>query len=369
MNMKHFLTQIITSLSLSICVASYAQTNGHSYVDLGLPSGNLWSTCNLGASSPYGYGDYYAWGELSPKNRYEWKSYRFSDSSGNITKYREKDHLGVLEPDDDVAHVQWGGNWQIPSYDDWRELLDNVKVYYESSNGKYFTFQSKINGRQMIIPLNGYKNSKGTQSTGLAMCLWLASVSTRLFDEEPMFSAFVKEGNAYMVVAESSSNNMINLVPGEAPRSVGAAIRPVCPKQPKLSKDQLFDKIKKDEEEKERLHREEEADQPISFIMTTHKPSYPGSDSFATSVKDFGEFIKDKIGRDLTYSFVGQVYVGKDGRVYDANIYKKNSGPDNLEYLFRNAALSSPTWTPAKDSAGEHLVKCVVTVKVGTIAK
>lgn len=93
--------------------------NGHEYVDLGLPSGTLWATCNVGADSPEDYGDYYAWGDTLPKTMYDWKSYpyaTFVDGHYELTKYCMDsscgfngfvDDLTVLELVDDAVTANW----------------------------------------------------------------------------------------------------------------------------------------------------------------------------------------------------------------------------------------------------------------------
>ena len=88
--------------------------NGHDYVDLGLPSGTLWATCNVGATNPEDFGDYFAWGETKPKDVYDWKSYQYGNCTFErfeMTKYCTDscwglngfvDNLTVLEPADDA---------------------------------------------------------------------------------------------------------------------------------------------------------------------------------------------------------------------------------------------------------------------------
>lgn len=95
--------------------------NGHDYVDLGLPSGTLWATMNIGASSPTGFGSYFAWGETSTKSSYTWNNYALG-TEDNLTKYNATDGKTRLELSDDAAHVLWGGDWHIPTIDQWREL-------------------------------------------------------------------------------------------------------------------------------------------------------------------------------------------------------------------------------------------------------
>jgi len=111
--------------------------NGHEYVDLGLPSGTLWATCNVGADSIGDYGDRFAWGETSPKEAYNWQTYKYTNDDKWVLKYCVNNHgthngvygsedlLTELEAIDDAATVNWGDGWRTPTADDWRELRDN----------------------------------------------------------------------------------------------------------------------------------------------------------------------------------------------------------------------------------------------------
>lgn len=111
--------------------------NGHDYVDLGLPSGTLWATCNVGADSIGDYGDRFAWGETSPKEAYNWQTYKYTNDDKWVLKYCVNNHgthngeygfedlLTELEAIDDAATVNWGDGWRTPTADDWRELRDN----------------------------------------------------------------------------------------------------------------------------------------------------------------------------------------------------------------------------------------------------
>ena len=127
---------------------SNGNQNGHESVDLGLPSGNLWATCNIGANKPLGAGDYFAWGETMPKDNYDWSTYKFMDgdtaSCYGISKYQLEDnclrgcwykteYIGdnktILEDVDDAAAVNWGGRWRMPSEEQIEELLK--ECYFE----------------------------------------------------------------------------------------------------------------------------------------------------------------------------------------------------------------------------------------------
>ena len=127
-------------------------------VDLGLPSGIIWAACNLGASSPEEWGDYYAWGETEPKDRYSWDTYKFG-TENNLTKYNREDGKTILDPEDDAAHVALGGKWHIPTREQIQELLDNTTNEESELNGmKGRLFKSKINGNTLFFPYSGYKS-------------------------------------------------------------------------------------------------------------------------------------------------------------------------------------------------------------------
>ena len=105
--------------------------NGYEWVDLGLPSGTLWATCNVGASKPYEYGNNYAWGEVTTKETYDWSTYKYGSDYDRLTKYCSKASFGkdgftdnktILDPEDDAAYVNWGGKWRMPTNEQMYEL-------------------------------------------------------------------------------------------------------------------------------------------------------------------------------------------------------------------------------------------------------
>ena len=111
-------------------------------VDLGLSVN--WGTFNVGASRPEEYGSLYAWGETEPKGYYDWGTYKWCDGTSNImTKYNIWSSFGtidndtILDPEDDVAHVRWGGDWRMPTREELNELCVNCSWMwtYELNNG------------------------------------------------------------------------------------------------------------------------------------------------------------------------------------------------------------------------------------------
>ena len=134
---------------------SLLDANGHTFVDLGLPSGTKWATANVGAGDSDARGNYYAWGEISPKsNNFTMQNYRFYTGSSTYSKYTT-DRLTELEISDDAVNVAMGGDWRIPSYKHFVELWDNC-IFTEQSDGSYL-LTSKINGNAIMFPKSGYR--------------------------------------------------------------------------------------------------------------------------------------------------------------------------------------------------------------------
>ena len=137
--------------------------NGHEYVDLGLSV--MWATCNIGASKPEEYGDYFAWGETEPKETYDWDTYKWCNGLRNTqTKYCTDSSLGgvdnktVLEVADDAARANWGGSWRMPTDAELTELRKKCTWTWTSQNGvNGYKVTSKSNGNSIFLPAAGYR--------------------------------------------------------------------------------------------------------------------------------------------------------------------------------------------------------------------
>ncbi len=159
----------------------------HEYVDLGLPSGTLWATCNVGASSPEEYGDYFAWGETEPKNDYSWSTYKYCMGDRyTMTKYGTDSRFGLvdnkteLEPSDDAATVNWGSGWQMPSEEQCVELFSSryTTRTWTTMNGKYGRkITSKSNGNSIFLPAAGCRYDTNLGSAGSSGDYWSRSLS------------------------------------------------------------------------------------------------------------------------------------------------------------------------------------------------
>ena len=131
--------------------------NGHAMVDLGLPSGLLWATCNVGASSPEDYGDYYAWGETKTKSEY---NYTNSDNYGEYVD----DISGNSKYD--AARAKWGASWRIPTKTEFEELLSYCDLEMTEINGVSGCLVTGTNGNQIFLPATGYKNGESSMMSG-----------------------------------------------------------------------------------------------------------------------------------------------------------------------------------------------------------
>ena len=152
---------IIKVESTSMVASDRPVNNGHEYIDLGLSV--KWATCNVGANSPEGYGDYFAWGETQPKSTYDWSTYKWCNGSyNNLTKYCTRSDYGWvdnrthLEKNDDAARMNWGGSWRMPTRIELNELLNNCTWTWTTQNGvNGYKVTSKSNGNSIFLPAAG----------------------------------------------------------------------------------------------------------------------------------------------------------------------------------------------------------------------
>lgn len=182
-NEKEGWAEIAKQLELLKAAAGIGGSTGNvEYVDLGLPSGNLWAKCNLGASAPEAYGDYYAWGEVEPKQEYTYpnhKWYKEGAPSLGFTKYNNEDGKLTLEDEDDAVIQKLGNGWRTPTLADFRELTNQklTTIKKTTLNGVAgYQITSKKNGKSVFIPFAGFRNDKPqtrviSSSEEVAVCM------------------------------------------------------------------------------------------------------------------------------------------------------------------------------------------------------
>ena len=195
-----------------------ATENGHAYVDLGLSV--KWATCNVGASSPEEYGDYYAWGETETKDTYAWSTYKWWKGSFDTqtkyctdSSYGTVDNKKVLESSDDVAQVKWGGSWRMPTDTEITELRENCTWTWTTQGGMNgYKVTSNKNGNSIFLPAAGYRSYSSLCYAGSDGGYWSSSLDTSY------------PSNAWYVYFDSSyvfRNFFL--------RYYGLSVRPVCP--------------------------------------------------------------------------------------------------------------------------------------------
>ena len=221
----------------------------HEWVDLGLPSGTLWATCNVGAEKPEDYGSYFAWGETEPKDVYEWEMYKyckntddktsqrfeecrlenFGDSSKILTKYNSKSEYGTIDDkteldlEDDAAFVNWGEDWRMPTIVQLDELTDERCTIprwttRESVNGLLIT--SRSNGNSIFLPAAGCRTDLTIFRAGLICYYW--SRTFYLDGPHSRFRQYAFGGNAWSLVSIEDEDHLLCY-----PRCYGLSVRPV----------------------------------------------------------------------------------------------------------------------------------------------
>ena len=150
--------------------------NVYEYVDLGLPSGLKWATCNVGASNPQDCGLYFAWGETT--------GYTADQVTAGVRKFDSASYTASaistdLKPEQDAAHVNLGGNWRMPTEVEFQELIDNCNVVwtddYNGTGIKGRTFTSNVNGKSVFFPAAGYCIDSSVNNVGSRGYYWSAS--------------------------------------------------------------------------------------------------------------------------------------------------------------------------------------------------
>lgn len=210
--------------------------NNYEYVDLGLSV--KWATCNMGAEKPEDSGDYFAWGEAGTKSTFKWDNYKFRISGNSyqdltFSKYNTDpargsvDSITVLAHTDDVAHVRWGGNWRMPTIEEFQELIDNCTWTWTELNDSFksgYIVKSNIPGytdRSIFLPAAGWKGEE-LSLQGMFGCYWTASLNSH----QP-FSARRVEFAANQEMMALSSGTINSTF--SASRANGLSVRPVCP--------------------------------------------------------------------------------------------------------------------------------------------
>lgn len=184
-------------------------------VDLGLPSGTLWASWNVGASSPDGYGCYYSWGECGTKNDYSLATYSFYDQEWQ--EYKGEIGSNIQGTTYDIATVMWGGDWRMPSVEEFEELVDNCTwswIYYNNSVYGYKVEGS--NGNKIFLPAAGRYEGRSLKHRGMRGYYWSGSLRE--------VNGNVDTAKSLNISGESDNNYFYC---GFSERYCGVTIRPV----------------------------------------------------------------------------------------------------------------------------------------------
>ena len=200
-------------------------TNGHEYVDLGLPSGTLWATMNVGAASETDGGLYFQWGDTQGyttdqvgnsegQKAFSWADYKWTEDNGStMSKYNATDGKTILDLEDDAVRENWSGDWKMPTEEQFQELLNtdnctNVWTTVDGVNGRLFT--SVSNGNTLFIPAAGAAYSGSVSSVGDYACVWSNSFN----------SSIVKAGRGLHLYSDSIFVSNRNRYYGQSVRGV-----------------------------------------------------------------------------------------------------------------------------------------------------
>ena len=153
--------------------------DNHEYVDLGLPSGTLWATCNIGATMPEDMGDYFAWGETAPKEIYDMDNYKwYNSSSDKLTKYCTDDKYGTVDnktellPEDDAAYVNWGPMWRMPTLEQQQELIERCTWQWVERNGVHGRLVTGPNGNTLFLPAADFRGDNSLNNVQSIGAYW-----------------------------------------------------------------------------------------------------------------------------------------------------------------------------------------------------
>ena len=204
------------------------------YVDLGLPSGLKWATCDLGASKPEERGNFYAWGETEPnKNAFSWATYKHGQVVNGVIKFTKYctdpdwgldgfvDNKKKLDPEDDVAHAKLGAPWRMPTGDEAQELAQACTWSKEVINGNVcFRGTSKYNGKSIIIKASGRVNGSQLERDDQGTIIWVSDKLFQTPDQALTLDLFETTEGSDVVVKAVTAYTL---------RHLGLSIRPVRP--------------------------------------------------------------------------------------------------------------------------------------------
>ncbi len=230
---KNILEYALASILMLLCIPLCAQEvviahidDREEYVDLGVSV--KWATCNVGAANPEEVGGLFAWGETDTKTEYSYATYKFSVDGvrGNYTKYSDKDSKTVLDQEDDVAHVKWGGSWRVPTSAEMDELRRECNWTWTTENDvKGFRVSGKKEGYEnnsIFLPVNAFNDSVAVATLHQYPEYGVYWSSTLSHESGSFLMGGWDHANGIWFCRDASMGNA-------SYRNEGRSIRPVCP--------------------------------------------------------------------------------------------------------------------------------------------
>ncbi|MBO4607297.1 MAG: hypothetical protein J5682_05310, partial [Prevotella sp.] len=182
----------LSILMFALLTSMLSMAATHEYVDLGLPSGTLWATCNVGATTKEQYGTYYAWGETSAKSKYSWANYQYANGTSNTC---QDIGVNISGTQYDVAQQEWGDNWRMPTKDEFDELVTQCTWTQMTENGvKGFTVKGP-SGNTIFLPFAGCSYEGQTFGKGSYTYYWSSEVNTS-GTGSTAYALYLKSGQA-----------------------------------------------------------------------------------------------------------------------------------------------------------------------------
>ena len=175
-------------------------------IDLGLPSGTMWASCNLGATKPEEYGDFFSWGETKPKSEYTWPNYLYQDGNGHYVDIGSE----IAGTEYDAATANWGSQWRMPTLEQIQELVNNCSTKWTARNGVRGLEVFGPNGNSIFLPAAGYNWNRFYEKYGYYRSSTLGG----------------NNANCCYVMYFPNNADFLQVLNGDA-RGYGESIRPV----------------------------------------------------------------------------------------------------------------------------------------------
>ena len=171
---------IMCAVSCAMVAQTTGEEAGHTWIDMGLPSGIKWASVNIGANRPQDAGSYYAWGETTSKTSYRWATYAHGAGYNSLTKYSNADGIMSLDATDDAATSTWGGTWRMPTKAEWEELQANCDWAwtddYDQTGVAGYVVASKSSEASLFLPAAGCRYANQFNEKGVHGYYWSSSL-------------------------------------------------------------------------------------------------------------------------------------------------------------------------------------------------